>query len=649
MGELPVKAFSPPAQTSPVRLPGRASRALCVFIVASCATAGNWAAPASAEAGPISPVEVAVSIVLGTAHTEVRKGLMNAGSSDQWYALTLSIPARALPTRLAVERGGIVLEEADISTVNDAPAPANTSGTWLAAVPVNTSAVATGANPLSIAVRVPPSSSVTLVVAWEEEMRLVRGAYRYRLPLEGLAPSDAFSMRINASMPTELRDTVTSGPLSFHQTEDTPTNYVLYAGNQNVTARQGSVWFNFTPEASGTRGLATYCLGPDGGYFTYAFYPEALGLALEPLPKSIVFAIDFSGSMAGDKEKQAKAAFSGILNQLTADDRFSVLRFDSYVLSLTNGLVPASPANIATAVDRINGQRSSGATNIGEAVQSSLKALSHENDRISAVVLLTDGTPTVGLTNADEILALANVSNTVGAQIHTLALGFEASSQLLERLAAFSGGTYRFIDPDADVVQQISDFYGEISLPLIEDLEIRISEPAYDVSVPDLSVLYNGADITAHGRLRPGGGLVRVEVEGRSSQGSFSVTDSFTPTLGANCSAQERALALSQIDALLDAARAGTASTNDTEQLTDLALLYGFVTPYTPFTLASGDHLITEGPPVPPLREEPLEPEGPVEILVNAPLTGLTLFAITAALAVLAVRAVRRRPPEIEE
>jgi len=353
--------------------------------------------------------------------------------------------------------------------------------------------------------------------------------------------------------------------------------------------------------------------------------------------------------MAGDKEKQAKAAFSGILNQLTPDDRFGVLRFDSYVLSLTNGLVPASPANIATAVDRINGQRSSGATNIGEAVQSSLKALSHENDRISAVVLLTDGTPTVGLTNADEILALANVSNTVGAQIHTLALGFEASSQLLERLAAFSGGTYRFIDPDADVVQQISDFYGEISLPLIEDLEIRISEPAYDVSVPDLSVLYNGADITAHGRLRPGGGLVRVEVEGRSSQGSFSVTDSFTPTLGANCSAQERALALSQIDALLDAARAGTASTNDTEQLTDLALLYGFVTPYTPFTLASGDHLNTEGPPVPPPPEEPLEPEGPVEILVNAPLTGLTLFAITAALAVLAVRAVRRRPPEIEE
>lgn len=63
------------------------------------------------------------------------------------------------------------------------------------------------------------------------------------------------------------------------------------------------------------------------GYFVHFFAPSEL----EPLPKHIVFVLDRSTSMEGQKIEQLRDAMLKILDELHENDLFSIVTFDSYV------------------------------------------------------------------------------------------------------------------------------------------------------------------------------------------------------------------------------------------------------------------------------------------------------------------------------
>ena len=64
-------------------------------------------------------------------------------------------------------------------------------------------------------------------------------------------------------------------------------------------------------------------------YFMYSFAPFPEEIEAEWLPKDVIFVIDKSGSMSGDKIAQTKEAMINILPQLNPDDRFSIVYYDS--------------------------------------------------------------------------------------------------------------------------------------------------------------------------------------------------------------------------------------------------------------------------------------------------------------------------------
>lgn len=69
------------------------------------------------------------------------------------------------------------------------------------------------------------------------------------------------------------------------------------------------------------------CLQVDEGYFVHFFAPEFL----PKLRKHVVFVLDYSGSMEGRKLDQLKEAMTKILSDISDDDYFSVVIFQSYV------------------------------------------------------------------------------------------------------------------------------------------------------------------------------------------------------------------------------------------------------------------------------------------------------------------------------
>ena len=63
------------------------------------------------------------------------------------------------------------------------------------------------------------------------------------------------------------------------------------------------------------------------GYFVHFFAPQNL----KSLPKHIVFVLDISGSMEGEKIQQMKDAMVTILDDLNEEDHFNIVTFSSEV------------------------------------------------------------------------------------------------------------------------------------------------------------------------------------------------------------------------------------------------------------------------------------------------------------------------------
>ena len=61
------------------------------------------------------------------------------------------------------------------------------------------------------------------------------------------------------------------------------------------------------------------------GYFVHFFAPPDI----IPLPKHVLFVLDVSGSMSGNKIEQLKAAMKKILKDLKNNDTFHLITFDN--------------------------------------------------------------------------------------------------------------------------------------------------------------------------------------------------------------------------------------------------------------------------------------------------------------------------------
>ena len=66
------------------------------------------------------------------------------------------------------------------------------------------------------------------------------------------------------------------------------------------------------------------------GYFVHFISPEHR----DPLPKNIIFVIDNSGSMSGDRIKKVREAFENIISDLNDDDKFNIIYFADYAYKL---------------------------------------------------------------------------------------------------------------------------------------------------------------------------------------------------------------------------------------------------------------------------------------------------------------------------
>jgi len=201
------------------------------------------------------------------------------------------------------------------------------------------------------------------------------------------------------------------------------------------------------------------------GFFLMLLAPRP-DAAAQTLPKDVLLVLDRSGSMEGEKFHQAQDALKYILQHLNSEDRFNVISFSTGIDMYANSLRDSSEAAEAQAwVDRLSAV---GSTDINRAL---LEAAAVANkERPTYIIFLTDGLPTEGVLESDQILNNFTTESRSNLRLFTFGVGYDVDTFLLDSLAQENHGTSTYILPGEPLDEIVSGFYGKISTPVLTDL-----------------------------------------------------------------------------------------------------------------------------------------------------------------------------------
>lgn len=349
--------------------------------------------------------------------------------------------------------------------------------------------------------------------------------------------------------------------------------------------RDFKLYFNLDNNKLGLS-LLNYKAAKEDGYFFINLSP-GFGNEQEVVAKDIVFVMDKSGSMAGDKLEQAKKALRFCVENLNKNDRFEIVPFSTEASSLFGKVEPFNAANKQKAIDFIEDIHPIGGTNIEEALDLALSAQQSDSKRPFFVIFMTDGKPTIGETEEDPLLKKVAAMNKENVRIFTFGIGTNLNTHLLDKITESTNAYRTYVLPDEDIELKVSDFYSKAASPVLTDIKIefdknvRVSD-VYDKKLPDL---FKGGSISLMGRYK-GAGKSTITVSGningvrKSFQYAVNLSDEnteldFIPNLWAS-----RAVGY-----LLDQIRLHGESEELVTEVTRLAKKHGIITPYTSYLI----------------------------------------------------------------
>jgi len=317
-------------------------------------------------------------------------------------------------------------------------------------------------------------------------------------------------------------------------------------------------------------------------YFMALISPEVKPSSTKTLAKDIIFILDSSGSMKGDKMKQAKEALLFCLRSLNATDRFNIVDFDDQVRVFSEGMKSATSANLKEAEQFVEQIEAEGGTNIAGALETGLNQLS--SGRLNYAIFLTDGLPTVGITNVDEILAIAKRSNDTRVKIFDFGVGYDVNTHLLDKLAEQNSGASDYVIPSENIEVKVSSFYKKISAPVLANLKLDFGSVRTFAAYPnDLPDLFAGSQLVVVGKFNgPERTTVTLAGELNGERTVFEFPADFSVQNGWEKSIP-KIWATRRVGHLIDQVRLSGQSQEVVDEIVSLSKKYGIINQYTSF------------------------------------------------------------------
>ena len=428
-----------------------------------------------------------------------------------------------------------------------------------------------------------PYQSIIVRLTYEQPVKKTLGEYEYALSLREtdvahIVPD--LSVNITVASVNRIISLETPG------LDGTSTKYVSSTEAQVTYSAKAlpdqDLRIVFTTDSTSLNGEMLFYETGGQGYLMHIFSPSVEDLGTAALDKEIIFVIDKSGSMSGDKIDQVKRVFTGIITDLPPDDYFNVMFFADDVMVFRDTLMEANTGTKAEAANFVAALDANGGTNINDALLQALGMFDPDSEKVPIIVFLTDGEPSNGVTSPYVIRENVKAANEAGVSIFTIAFGIEdeANYDFLRALSLENSGVAEQFYSEKDAEAGMNTFYEMISTPVISDMDFAYSSSS-DIVNTGYNTLFAGSDAIILARYPAGTGNIDSSIDAVTRTGSRSFDEKFTVVSGSDNSFVPKLWAHTKIRELMDRMVVEGETDALVSEITDLSLEFGFVTPYT--------------------------------------------------------------------
>jgi len=456
-----------------------------------------------------------------------------------------------------------------------------------------------------------PNSKKRITISYTQLLQSDGGLVEYILPLStekfSCKPIKNVSVKVDLETKRPLKS-IYSPTHSVEVKRDGPNRAVAsYEANEVAGAADLAVYFAAEKDEVGVN-LLTHRTGNEDGYFLLLASPGLDMKQNQVLPKDVAFVLDTSGSMAGKKLEQAKKALQFCVENLNDNDRFELIRFSTEVEPLFDKLVNASKANREHAEEFVEHLKPMGATAIDDALKKALELQPGGRHRRGeeevsgarpeapasrpfVIIFLTDGRPTIGVTEEDQIVTRVKKEDDGHTRVFCFGIGTDVNTHLLDRITEETRGFSQYVLPEEDLEVKVSSFFSKIKEPVMANPVLKFSGDVrvtklYPSPLPDL---FKGEQLVLVGRYTGQGDSAAV-LEGTVNGGSrkFAYDVKF-PEESSENDFIPRLWATRRVGYLLDEIRLHGENVELRDEVTELARKYGIVTPYTAYLIVEDE------------------------------------------------------------
>lgn len=430
--------------------------------------------PQHAGALSVSQIEARIAVTGQLATTELILSFHNPGTRGMEGRALLPVPPSAVLKSFGMEGGGKelaaeLLPRGEARRIYDEivrrlkdPAILEFAGLG---------AVKTGVFP------VPAGQTVRVRLVYEELLPVDGDRVDYVLPRTQAIRAEAPPWKISLSWQEQagIRTLYSpSHPLVTTRTSGKQVSFTL-DGRINPGPLRVSILKRRSPRAAAS--FLSYPANDDEGYFLMLLSPPeapAEEAGKPRLKREVTLVLDRSGSMAGTKLKQARAAARQVLGGLEDGERFNLITYNEAVERFATEPVALNAELRGQAHQFLDRLRVSGGTNLAGALQAAL-AQGTRQGFLPMVLFLTDGLPTIGETSESEIREIASTQNRHQRRLFTFGVGVDVNTPLLARLADDSRAVPTFVLPGEDVEVKVARVFRRLSGPVLESPQLTVA------------------------------------------------------------------------------------------------------------------------------------------------------------------------------
>jgi Ca-activated chloride channel homolog len=445
---------------------------------------------------------------------------------------------------------------------------------------------------------IPAGESRRVQIEYSHLLTVENGLITYQYPMNARRLVDSLSIRVDVRdqgaigtvySPSHNMAIVREGANAFRAS---------YESAAPTVGSDFTLYYGYEQDVISTNLLTYRESAAEDGFFLLLVQPPVEVEQETIVPKDIILVVDQSGSMDGDKWRQAQEAAAYVMQNLNPQDRFNLVVFSSGVRLYSPSMLNAGDSQ--GAVDWLNSLIAEGGTNISGALTQALDVV---GERPTTILFMTDGEATEGILETDAILAALQAEAKPNARVFTFGVGDDVNTVLLDSIVREFNGSGTYVRPTQRIDEAMASLFNKINSPVMTDVVLTVDGVTAELLYPQqISDLFAGEQLTLVGRYRGTGENARITISGmvNGETRTFVYDDLlFSPVAGGQPFIA-RLWATRRIADLLNTIRIQGENPELIDSIVSLSVRYGIITPYTSFLIEEDDILTQQG------REEAL-------------------------------------------